>query len=180
MTNEQAFELVGNKVAEVVLISVRNELEAQGHKMTGDLYNSIKYEVKAETSKVLIEYSLYDYGMVQNYGIKPENIKIGKGLIDGLTKFVEKRIGKSGKEATSIAFAIANKMKKEGMPTKNAFKYTKNGRRTNFIGEGIKEATPKVIETINKVFSEVVNMIMVQAFTEISKKNSESVKITVN
>lgn len=179
MTPEQAFESLGSEVAEIVLLAVRNELEQQGHNMTGALSNSIQYQIKAEATKVMIEYSLYDYGMVQNYGIKPENIKIGRGLIDGLTKFVERRIGKSGKEATSIAFAIAKKMKKEGMPTKNAFGYSKNGRRLNWIDEGLKEANPKVVEAINRILPVVIDTVFIQGFTEIMKNNSENVKIKV-
>lgn len=186
MTNEQAFEMLGNQVAEVVLIAVKNELVAQGHKMTGDLYNSIQYAVKAEASKVVIDYSFLEYGMVLNYGVSPDKIPYSQGsgakksqFIEGLKRFVEKRIGKTGKEAEGIAFAIAKKMKAEGMPTKNSYKYSSNGRRLNWIDEGLKEANPKVVEIIDKVFSETINALVVSAFTEISKKNSENLKVTV-
>lgn len=188
MTQEEALNTLSLEVAEIVLISVKAELEAQGHKMTGDLYNSIKYEIKSEASKVIIDYSFLDYGMVQNYGIKADRIPFSAGsgakkskYIDGLVKFVKNRMGKSGKEAESIAFAIARKHKTEGMPTANSYnsKYTKNGRRLNWIGEGLAEATPKVNEAISKYFPMVIENIMISAFAEISKQNSKNLKVNI-
>ena len=186
MTQEEALNTLSSEVAEIVLISVKAELEAQGHKMTGDLYNSIKYEIRSEASKVIIDYSFLDYGMVQNYGIKASRIPYSAGsgakkskYIDGLIKFVEYRMNKSGKEAERIAFAIARKHKTEGMPTGNSFKFSKNGRRTNWIGEGIAEATPKVNEAISKYFPMVIDSIMISAFAEISKQNSKNLKVNI-
>jgi hypothetical protein len=186
MTAEQAFEMLGNQVAEIVLIAVKNELEAQGHKMDGSLINSIKYEVKVEAKKAIIDYSFLEYGMVLNYGVKPNRIPYRQGsgaktskFIDGLINFAKKKLFKSGKDAESTAFAIAKKMKAEGMPTSGSYKYSTNGRRLNWIGEGLKEANPKVVETINKVYSEVINGIMIQAFAEISKSNSKNLKVNI-
>lgn len=186
MTQEEALNTLSLEVAEIVLISVKAELEAQGHKMTGDLYNSIKYEIRSEASKVIIDYSFLDYGMVQNYGIKPNKIpyKPGSGkkeskYIDGLKFFVLKRMGLVGKEAERVAFAIARKHKTEGMPTKGSTAFSKNGRRTNWIGEGIAEATPKVNEAISKYFPMVIENIMISAFAEISKQNSKNLKVNI-
>jgi len=186
MTQEEALNTLSLEVAEIVLISVKAELEAQGHKMTGDLYNSIKYEIKSEASKVIIDYSFLDYGMVQNYGIKPDRIPFNPGsgakkskYIDGLVKFVQNRMGKSGKEAERIAFAIARKHKTEGMPIKGSMAYSKNGRRLNWIGEGLAEATPKVNEAISKYFPIVIENIMITAFAEISKQNSKNLKVNI-
>ena len=186
MTQEEALNTLSSEVAEIVLISVKAELEAQGHKMTGDLYNSIKYEIRSEASKVIIDYSFLDYGMVQNYGIKADRIPFSAGsgakkskYIDGLVKFVQNRMGKSGKEAERIAFAIARKHKTEGMPTKGSTKFSKNGRRTNWINEGIAEATPKVNEAISKYFPMVIDSIMISAFAEISKQNSKNLKVNI-
>ena len=188
MTQEEALNTLSLEVAEIVLISVKAELQAQGHKMTGDLYNSIKYEIRSEASKVIIDYSFLDYGMVQNYGIKADRIPFSAGsgakkskYIDGLVKFVQNRMGKSGKEAERIAFAIARKHKTEGMPTANSYnsKYTKNGRRLNWISEGIAEATPKVNEAISKYFPMVIDSIIISAFAEISKQNSKNLKVNI-
>jgi hypothetical protein len=188
MTQEEALNTLSEEVAEIVLISVRAELEAQGHKMTGDLYNSIKYEIRSEAGKSIIDYFFLDYGMVQNYGIKADRIPFNPGsgakkskYIDGLVKFVQNRMGKSGKEAERIAFAIARKHKTEGMPTANSYssKYTKNGRRLNWISEGIAEATPKVNEAISKYFPMVIDSIMISAFAEISKQNSKNLKVNI-
>ena len=186
MDAKDVFNELGVKVAEVVLLAVRNELQGQGHNMSSSLSKSIEYEIKAEAQKVAIEYSLYDYGMILNYGVKPERIPYTQGsgaktskFIEGLKRWVEYRTGKSGKEAQSVAFAIARTMKKEGMPTKGSYKYSKNGRRLNWIGEGIQEATPEVTKLINEVFSEVIESVVTKAFVEVNKKNSKNVKINI-
>ena len=183
MTNEQAFEMLGSQVAEIVLISLKNELIKQGHKMDGSLIDSISYAVKAESTKAIIDFSFLEYGMVLNYGVTPDRIPYTQGsgkktskFIDGLKKFAEKKLGKSGKEAEKVAFAIARKMKAEGMPTKGS---RAMGNKLNWIGLGLEDANPKVVETINKVFEEVINGIMIQAFAEISKKNSDNLKVTI-
>jgi hypothetical protein len=53
------------------------------------------------------------------------------------------------------------------------------GNKLNWIGLGLEDANPKVVETINKVFEEVINGIMIQAFADISKKNSDNLKVTI-
>jgi hypothetical protein len=49
----------------------------------------------------------------------------------------------------------------------------------NWIGIGLENANPKVVEMINKVFEEVINGIMIQAFAEISKSNSKNLKVNI-
>jgi hypothetical protein len=186
MTPEQTFEMLGNEVGEIVLIALRNELEAQGHIMDGNLSKSIQYEVKAEATKAIIDFSFLEYGMVLNYGIKPNKIPYRQGsgaktskFIEGLKKFVEKKIGKSGKDAEGIAFAIAKKMKAEGMPTKKSYEHSSNGRRLDWIGEGLKEANPKVVEAINRILPEIIDTAFIQIFAEISKSNSKNLKVNI-
>jgi hypothetical protein len=55
---------------------------------------------------------------------------------------------KSDKEAKSIAFAIASKHKKEGMPTIKSQKHSKTGRRTGFIEIALEKNSQKFIELI--------------------------------
>ena len=78
--------------------------------------------------------------------------------IDGLTDFAKKRFGLNDKEAQSAAFAIAKKQKKEGMPTKNSFKFSKNGKRTGFIDDTIQNATPAIEKIIEEsIFNFIIN-----------------------
>lgn len=186
MTPEQTFDILTNEVAEIVLEAVKNEFKEQGHNMTGELMNSLKYKIKIEANKAIIEYSLYNYGMVLNYGVTPDRVPYSQGsgaktskFIDGLKRFVKLRIGKTGKEGESIAFAIARKMKKEGMPTNNSKTYSKNGRRLNWIGEGINEANPKVLEVINRYMPEIISFYISKAFVEMQKKNSKNITVKI-
>jgi hypothetical protein len=181
MTPEQAFDMLSKEIAEIVLLSVKNEFIAQGHNMTGALLDSIKYEIKTEAKNTVIDYYLLDYGMIQNYGVKNYEIKkpFARPRIEGLIKFVKNRMGKSGKEAEAIAFAIANKHKTLGMPTPNSLRFSKTGKRTSWIPDGIQEANPKINEAINRMIPEVISYMLVLAFAEVQKKDSKNLKILI-
>jgi hypothetical protein len=181
MTPEQAINTLSKEIAEIVLLSVKNEFIAQGHNMTGTLLDSIKYEIQTEANSAIIEYSLLDYGMIQNYGVKNYEIKkpFARPRIEGLIKFVKNRMFKTGKEAEAIAFAIANKHKTVGMPTPESLKYSKTGSRRNWVTDGIKQANPKINETINRIVPEVISYMLVLAFAEVKKKDSKNLKILI-
>ena len=75
---------------------------------------------------MVIQGYVLDYMATINTGVTASRIPYSRGsgarssqYIQGLTNYVKRRMGKSDKEAKSIAFAIASKHKKEGMPTKS-------------------------------------------------------------
>jgi hypothetical protein len=69
-------------------------------------------------------------------------------------KYVQQRMGKSEKESKGIAFAIASKHKKEGMPTKNSvIKHSKTGRRTGFIEIALEKNSAKFTELIENAIT---------------------------
>jgi exonuclease V gamma subunit len=73
--------------------------------------------------------------------------------ISGLIDYVQRRMGKSEKEAKSIAFAIASKHKKEGMPTKTSARFSKTGKRTGFIEQALDKNSAKFIELIENAIT---------------------------
>lgn len=65
-------------------------------------------------------YNNTPHAPIIEYGARAENIKVGKAMIDALTKWVIRKgivgKGKGAKDqARSVAFAIANSMKKKGI-----------------------------------------------------------------
>jgi hypothetical protein len=162
-----------NNVAEIIVVELQTELIQQGHNLTGSLVKSIEYKVDQEKDALIYAFMYNDYGKFVNRGVKAANIpyggKRGNGgtslYIQGLIDFV-KKLGVTGeKESKSFAFGIAAKHKKEGMPTKSSYKFSRNGRRTMFQGQVILKIEKQIPSLIDKylfgeietVFSEMVN-----------------------
>lgn len=120
-------------VAEFFKKELRNELEQQGHKDTGKLIDSIEYEILSDTDTIKIVFTYLYYGDIVESGVRAAKIPFGGSTGAKTSKYIEalknwaKR--KGFKKPLSAAFAIANKHKKEGMPTKNSYRFSSNGRR---------------------------------------------------
>ena len=71
-------------------------------------------------------------------------------MFSGLIEYVKKRMGKSDKEAKGIAFAIASKHKKEGMPTIKSQKHSQTGKRTGFIEQALEKKEAEMADLINR------------------------------
>lgn len=129
---------------DLVSNSIKN-IRLQGHTLTGKLENSIEAQVVQQVDIVITLFA-ESYGIPLNNGVKPSRIPYSQGsgrktseYIKGLQMFAKKRMRVSDKEALSIAFAIAKKHKKEGMPTRGSFKYSRNGKRTAFFEDAVQE-----------------------------------------
>lgn len=128
MIDERGLQNIANWLAE----ELKKELRDQGHKDTGTLMGSIDPDITTDGLSKFIEISMNAYAIYLNEGVKGSRVRTP---IDVLQKWVERRLGKRGKEARSIAFAIRTIQMREGMPTKNSRRYSKNGRRTGFIDD---------------------------------------------
>lgn len=144
-------------IKDVIVKEVAKSFEVQGHKMAGALINNIQWVTTESTDKILMQMLMQMYGIYLDRGVKAENIPYtppsGRGgkskYIEGLIRYVEKRIGLSGREAKSVAFAIANVQKKQGMPTRGSYRFSKNGKRTGFFTDSV-TAKESVIESLMK------------------------------
>lgn len=123
---------------------LQNEWEDQGHRATGRLINSVSAFVRDMVNETLIELSYLSYGDIVNAGVKPSRVPFNPRRRSGArtSKFIEalaawvrlKRITTGmDKDILRTAFAIATNMKKEGIPTKGAFRFSANGRRTGAV-----------------------------------------------
>jgi hypothetical protein len=129
-----------------------------GHKLTNKLIDSIIVKIFENTDSILIEGYMFNYGSFMDRGVKSANIpysgstgKGGKSLyIEGLKKYVEQRIGLADKEALSMAFAIAAKHKKIGMPVRT------RGNGTNWIGKGADNFMPEVSNLSMRYIDQIV------------------------
>jgi hypothetical protein len=176
MTDTQdIYQRLGEQVGEVVKKAVKQAFIMQGRTLTGALVNSIDYSVNATVTSAFIEFTLLDYGMILNYGVQANRIPFSPGsgaksskYIDGLKMYAKLRFNANDKEAERIAFAIARKHKKFGMPLDG---------KTGAVEKGIKESSDEVEALISEALTKVINVMFLSSFAEVKKKNSNSLKI---
>jgi hypothetical protein len=176
MTDTQdIYQRLGEQVGEVVKKAVKQAFIMQGRTLTGALVNSIDYSVNATVTSAFIEFTLLDYGMILNYGVPANRIPFSPGsgaksskYIDGLKMYAKLRFNANDKEAERIAFAIARKHKKFGMPL---------DKKTGAVEQGIKESSDEVEALISEALTQVINVMFLSSFAEVKKKNSDSLKI---
>ena len=165
------FEQVALQIGEVIKRALILSYTMQGHKLTGGLINSIEYQVRAQVTAASIDFYMYDYGVILDKGVSAANIPYQRGsgagsskYIDGLKQYARLRMGAATeKEAERIAFAIANKHKSEGMPTKASFVYSSTGKRTGAIDAALEDANPEVTRLINLAMEEYINTFFIRA-----------------
>ena len=124
-------------LSEELKTDLKFELEQQGHKDTGNLINSIHYDIVKENGNIVVVFSYLDYGKDMNDGIKAANVKRLAGI--DLKTLEDWAARKGFKNPKWAAIRINQKHLKEGMPTKNSFKFSKNGRRTGWQDHVLKE-----------------------------------------
>jgi len=113
------------------------QIQIQGHKATGNLINSLDSVISQTETTTTVAIEGNDYGIVLDTGRR-------KGAkqppIEDLIKWVmQKGIASTSKMARSVAWAIAKAIVREGSPTKGAFKFSRNGKRTGWIDDAIKQ-----------------------------------------
>jgi len=146
---------LADDIGDLAMTVVANEWKAQGHNLTGSAIKQMETMVNFQINTLIIEGLIPDYMAYNNSGVKAERIPYYPGsgrkeseYIKGLMRYAKQRFGASDKESKSIAFAIASKHKKEGMPTKASAKYSSTGKRTGFIETALDKNSQKFIELI--------------------------------
>ena len=139
---------------------VANEWRAQGHELSGSAVKQMETVIREEINTLVIEGLVPDYMAINNSGVTaaripytPNSGRPPSKYISGLIDYVKRRMGKSDKEAKSIAFAIASKHKKEGMPTKGSVRFSTTGKRTGFIEQALDKNSAKFIELIENAIT---------------------------
>jgi hypothetical protein len=150
-------------IAPIIVRVLREEYEMQGHKLTGNLSQSISTEAEATATGAVLRVLMLEYGVYLSTGVSASRIPYSPGsgarsskYIAGLTEFAKKRFGVGQKEAVGIAFAIARKHKQEGMPTKASFAFSRNGRRTGAIDAAFQTALPEIQNQLAPIVSDAV------------------------
>ena len=146
---------LGKDISTLAITAVVNEWKAQGHNLTGKAISEIETIVKFQVNELQITGLVLDYMAINNQGVPSDRIPYYPNSgnresesIKGLIKYAKMRMCASDKKAKSIAFAIASKHKKEGMPTRASARFSSTGRRTGFIEIALEKNNAKFIELI--------------------------------
>ena len=154
---EKELQILADNIAQMAIDAVANEWKSQGHNLTGAAIKNMETVIRMETDKIIIEGFVPDYMAINNSGVLATKIPYYPGsgrkeseYIKGLMRYAKQRFGASDKEAKGIAFAIASKHKKEGMPTIKSQKHSKTGKRTGFIEQALDKKEAEMAELINR------------------------------
>lgn len=144
----------------------RDNLEQQGHVLTGKLRDSIEFEIVEQGDKVTATMMCEDYGLAMEFGVPADRIPYSPGsgaghskYIEGLITFFKKR-GLNEKMAIGAAFGTARKHKREGMPTFASRRFSKTGERTGFASSALE----KDLEYIGAAIAEKTGFVLQIAF----------------
>lgn len=118
----------------------------QGHYMNGAIISTMEFVVNSTEKYIDIIGMINKYGAYLEAGVKKNKIPFsgtgghgGKSLyIQALAKYAQLKLHVPEKQSLGVAFAIAYTQKREGMPTKGSYAFSKTGKRTMWIQETLK------------------------------------------
>ena len=148
-------EFIGQEVA--------RELARQGHKASGRLARSIT--ARGHGDRLSADLLWEHYGEIINKGVSRDRIPYTPGsgakrsrYITALIRYVKQRRLKprSGQNAKSIAFAIANSQKQRGMPTPASRRFSQTGRRTGALQEAIQGSHRQQLERVEQIGLQII------------------------
>lgn len=130
-------------------------IDTQGHNLTGRLKGSFETVSKPSPNGIQADILVEGYGQFVDQGVKANRIpysgRSGRGgkskYIEGLKDFFIRR-GRGATEALRAAFATAAKHRREGMPTRASYRFSRNGKRTDFITDEIPGIETDLAQTI--------------------------------
>ena len=155
---------------EAIVKDLRDELNEQGHKATGDLDKSITFEITESDSDGFLGVIFgNDYWEAVDTGVTAAKIPYTPAAKTGkkTSKYIQALIDWAAtikpeldeKEQKSFAFAVAHKHSAEGMPTKDSYSFSRNGERTNFVQRVIDKHIDTLAEKLStKEFTEKVTV----------------------
>jgi hypothetical protein len=158
-----------DRIAEHIIEVIADEWIKQGHDMDGTAISKLFHTVEEYGEETIIK--IWDgtdrgYMGILNKGVRadriPYTLPSGRGgtskYIQGLIRFFkhQSRGGLSDEEAVRAAFATAAKHIKEGMPTRASAKYSRTGKRIDFVSDATRNIMKQVEQIMAEAFEEAV------------------------
>lgn len=136
-----------NKIGERVDGLIREELDIQGHNATGKLSNSIRHEVEG----VSINGFANDYSIFVNNRSRPHFIN--KGGVQSLKEWLSVK----GIDQKAL-WPIIKKIQAEGTPTSGSYRFSKNGKRTDFVSDVITNKKNIITDLVKEELASLYGM----------------------
>ena len=150
----------------------------QGHFMNGAIISTMEFIVESTDKYIDIIGMINKYGGYLESGVDKSKIPFsgtgghgGKSLyIQALARYAQLKMNVSEKESLGVAFAIAYTQKREGMPTKKSYAFSKTGKRTMWIQESLEANKDLISQFIQDNFglilsTQIENMILDKTIT---------------
>ena len=170
-------DLIVQKVADLARDAIILQWQAQGHNLTGAAVRDLETRIVQTAQGFLISGYVNDYMGYLNTGVTSNRIPYSPGsgartsrYIAGLQTYAKLRMGKSDKEALSIAFAIASKHKREGMPTRASARFSQTGKRTGFIDQALDGKEDEMGELITAGVTEAFTLVIDNLIQSVLKR----------
>lgn len=130
---------------------------AQGHELTGRAVRKMRMEVIETSNGIDINGMILDYMARVNEGTPADKVLVNASYLSDLTDYVIRRgIESERSEAEVIAARIASRHAAEGNPTAASKKFSKTGKRTGFIQDGLEGAKDDIQEATRRVFEIII------------------------
>lgn len=143
--------------------AIKKELRDQGHKNTGQLEKSIISTIKVESGEAVLEGTSLYYAQFINEGVKAESISFKQ--FPFIVEYFRSK-GYDEKQSKQYAGATIKKWMKEGMPASGSMRFSKNGRRLNFMGYVEQETEVQLDATVQEGLDNLINEVYLKAKSE--------------
>lgn len=137
---KESIEQAIGYIMSLIKLELQTKLQLQGHGTKGSskLIDTMEWSIKRVATLYVADFLMEEYGVFVDKGVTASRIPFNQGsgkkvskYITGLYNFWLKK-GLNAKEAKSASFALAKKHKKEGMPTRSSFRFSKDNSRLKF------------------------------------------------
>lgn len=142
---------------------LKRELRAQGHHNTGALEASFASNVTVSGDEVQLTGRAIDYAGILSDGTRPE--KASMKQFHFVKEFFLSK-GVEPKKAGAYAAMTIRKWMREGMSTRASVRFSKNGRRLNFIGF-VRE---KKMDAVNRLVLKDIDIEVQRVFNKTKSK----------
>ena len=150
-----AQKIVGERIGiimDFMEVQIGSEFIGQGHNNRGSLIRGFETRVIIFPGIIAGELLMDEYGLILNDGVKPNRIPYQRGSGRGNSKYITalKAYVRSKGLPEGVAYAIANKQKQEGMPTRASFRFSRTGKRTGAIDIAVKRHAPEIERDVSE------------------------------
>ena len=125
---------------------LRQEIDKQGHRLTGALEDSLDYELSKNGKEDAMSGTALYYSIFVNEGVPADSVSFKQ--FPFVVEYFKKR-GLNDQEAKRAAAATIKTWMKTGMPTPGSRAYSSTGARTDYVLSAFTGGQPKIDQYMN-------------------------------